>query len=57
MKDGSSERSVGSALAKYFDEMLSATRASGRDNRNPHRFRNLASEFAIEAGAGAIAVH
>src|SRR5437868_5969778 len=37
--------------------MFRAARTPGSDHGNPHGLRNQASEFAIKAFAGAIAIH
>src|ERR1700722_8272065 len=57
MKDRSSERGIGSAVAKYFEEMSCPTGTAGSNDRNAHRLRNRSRQVAIKSNSGSVPIH
>ena len=57
MKDGGGEGSIGMAFAEDFDKVWRAASAARSDDWDVQAVGNGASQFTVEAGGGAVAVH
>src|SRR5258708_18175422 len=57
MKDGRSERGIGLTCEEYIGKMLRVPCSARCNHRNRNSFRHSGGQLAVEADAGAVAVH
>src|SRR5579864_8637931 len=57
MKNRRSQRGIGMALAKYFNEMLRSARTARGNHRNPNRVGDCSRQLAIKADSSSVAIH